>query len=192
MLNIKEENLELNNKNTFLTQENDNLKKEIETLKEDFEKLNNFISTSFENTLNNTYVKKIRELEEKLAKTDKKKNQSKKKEPDQKSVENNKRSPIETRHRKTTKKVHVETPQTEQTTVDIDIEDDEDFEVSVASFRDDEDDDYYEESPKKGKRKKSGTAAQSKKGGSNKKSMKSQSKELRAVNRNTIQYHLWN
>lgn len=201
MVDLRGENIELSTKNTILTQENEMLKKDMNILKESLEKLNEFISTAFTNTLHNTYTKKIQDLENKLAKLDKKKNNSRKKdkdkdkESDQKSTENNKRSPIETRQRRTTKKVHTETPQTQAEPDGIDYEalyQDDDFEaegeLSETSFGEEE---FEERTPKKGRRKKSGNA-QSKKNGSGKKSRKTQNKELQAVNRNTIQYHLFN
>jgi len=189
---VESENIDLYRRNLNLERENKELKENMENLTKSVEKINNFILGSF----NKKETKKL--IEQKEATTKSKPSTTKgtkKSAPNSQNDINIKRSPITTRNRKGTKKIHTETVIDSVETWNEDL--DEDFEVDVSDNIDEEEDEVeeYDVTPKKSRRK-SVNAGSGKKSltnaaggaGMNKRAM---NRDTHAANRNTILHQLF-
>lgn len=170
-----------------LEKENKELKENMSNLTKSFEKINNFILGSF----NKKEIKKLSEYKEPKVKTSTKASSKK----SSQTEINSKRSPVTTRNRRGTKKVHAEVVDSVQAWNEG--EDEENFEAidESADFEEEEEteSDEYETTPRKGSRRKKASGEGSGKksapvGGMNKRAM---NRDIHAANRNTILHQLF-
>jgi len=169
-----------------LEKENKELKENMEHLTKSFERINNFILSSF----NKKETKKLTEHKEPKAKPSTKTNSKK----SSQTEINTKRSPITTRNRRGTKKVHNEVVDSVQAWNEGEGEEDYEAIDESADFEEEEEveSDDYDTTPRKGRKKKAAGEGSGKKsapaGGMNKRAM---NRDIHAANRNTILHQLF-